>query len=73
MFWHHHMRRGPGAASVWNPAQTTCPTSLCEYREVRIASGALELPILQLHLYANDVEALLGGHQAIGQLAEAMG
>ena len=32
--------------SVCNPAQVALPTNLCEYLETRIASGALELPIL---------------------------
>jgi len=33
-------------ASVCHPAQAAIPTSLCERLETRIASGALELPIL---------------------------
>ena len=32
--------------SVCNPAQAALPTNLCEHLETRIASGALELPIL---------------------------
>ena len=32
--------------SVCNPAQAALPTNLCEHLEARIASGALELPIL---------------------------
>jgi putative nucleotidyltransferase with HDIG domain len=32
--------------SVCNPAPAALPTNLCEYLETRIASGALELPIL---------------------------
>ena len=32
--------------SVCNPAQATLPPDLCEHLETRIASGALELPIL---------------------------
>ena len=32
--------------SVCNPAQTALPMNLCEHLETRIASGALELPIL---------------------------
>lgn len=66
------MGRGPGLR-LWEPCPDPCPISLGEHCEVRLASGVLELPIPQLHLYADDVEALLGGHQAIGQLAEAMG
>ena len=32
--------------SVCHPAQAALPTNLCEHLETRIASGALELPIL---------------------------